>query len=468
MFFGLCNSPATFQSMMNSIFKDFIDEGWIVVYMDDILLFSKDRQTHQERTRRVLQRLQEHDLYLKAEKCKFDVSKVEFLGLIIRPDRLSMDPTKLAGISDWTAPLNVKGVRSFLGFANFYRRFIGRFSELARPLNDLTLKDRKFEWMAKCQEAFEELKRRFAKEPVLLMPDATKPFVIESDASKFATGAVLRQKDGNGDWHPCGFISHSLDATQRNYEIYDRELLGIVRALETWRHYLLGSPHPTTIFSDHKNLTYFRQVQKLNRRQARWSLFLSQFELNLVHVPGTQIIQSDALSRREDHNVGGETNNENMIMLPGALFIKAIDTELHSLLAETMMKDDLVKDAIESIKKGGTPPMKSAINDWKIEDWLLFFRDRCYVPQNDKLRQEIVRRYHESLSTRHPGQFQTLELLRRDYWWPGMSVFIKNFVTGCATCQQMKVNTHLMTLPLLPIKSNANRPFSLVMTDFIT
>jgi RNase H-like domain found in reverse transcriptase len=185
------------------------------------------------------------------------MQEVEFLGMIMRPNQLTMDPTKLAGIKDWLTPTSVKAVRSFLGFGNFYRRFIGHFADLARPLNNLTKKNKQFEWTTECQTAFEALKKKFTESPILLMPDPEKPFVIESDASKFATGAVLRQKDTNGDWHPCGYISHSFDTTQRNYEIYDRELLGIIRALETWRHYLLGSPHPITILSDHKNLTYF-------------------------------------------------------------------------------------------------------------------------------------------------------------------------------------------------------------------
>jgi RNase H-like domain found in reverse transcriptase len=175
-----------------------------------------------------------------------------------------MEPTKLAGIADWPALTNVKGVRSFLGFRNFYRRFIDHFTTLARPLNHLTKKDKQFEWTTEYQTAFDALKDKFGKTPVLLMPDSSKPFVIESDASKFATGAVLRQKDVNGDWHLFSYISHSFNETERNYEIYNRELMGIICALETWRHYLQGSPHPVTIFSNHKNLTYFCQTQKLN------------------------------------------------------------------------------------------------------------------------------------------------------------------------------------------------------------
>ena len=191
MFFGMCNSPATFQNMMNDLFRDMIDKGWIVIYMDNILIFSDNLEDHQKRTLRVLQRLQENDLFLKIEKCFFEVTEIEFLGMIIRPGYIAMDEAKLKGIKDWPTPSTVKGVRSFLGFGNFYRRFISHYSDIARPLNDLTKKDKRWEWSEECQKAFETLKEKFAEAPVLLMPDHSKPFTIESDASKFATGAVL-------------------------------------------------------------------------------------------------------------------------------------------------------------------------------------------------------------------------------------------------------------------------------------
>ena len=160
------------------------------------------------------------------------------------------------------------------------------------------------------------------------MPNHAKPFQIESDASKFATGVVLTQLDSNGDRHPCAFISKTFTPTERNYEIYDRELLGIIRALEEWRHYIQGSGHLTIIYSDHKNLTYFRSAQKLNRRQARWSLYLSEFDIKLIHLPGTKMVQSDALSRRPDHGTNEEHDNEDITMLPTEIFIDLIDTEL--------------------------------------------------------------------------------------------------------------------------------------------
>ena len=242
---------------MDATFKDLIDEGIIIIYMDDLFLFAKDLISFKENTKLVLQRLLDNDLYLKPKKCEFAKTKVEWPGMIIEENRISMDTGKLKGIWDWPNPTSVKEVRGFLGFGNFYRRFIRHYSNIAKPLNNTTKKDRPFNWTADCQQAFEELKRRFTKEPVLIMPDQTKPFQIKCDASKYASGAVLTQTDGNGNRHPCAFISKTFSETERNYEIYDRELLAIICALEEWRHHIQGSPHTTLILSDHKNLTYY-------------------------------------------------------------------------------------------------------------------------------------------------------------------------------------------------------------------
>uniref|UniRef100_A0A0W0FZY0 Reverse transcriptase-rnase h-integrase n=1 Tax=Moniliophthora roreri TaxID=221103 RepID=A0A0W0FZY0_MONRR len=315
MFFGLSNSPATFQAFMNDILSDFIDEGW-------------------RRTEQLMHRLKEHDLFLKPEKCEFDVTEVVFLGMVIRPGYIAMDPVKLAGIADWEPPQTVKGVRAFLGFGNFYRKFIGKYAHLTRPLNDLLQKNRKFDWTMQCQLAFDLLKAKFLSEPILVMPDVDKPFVIEADASKWATGAILRQKGADGEWHPCGYLSKSFSPTERNYEIYDRELLAIYQALMEWHHYLMGGKFKIMVLLDHKNLTYFWTAQKLNRRQARWSLFLSEFDLGLVHVPGKSISQADALSRRSNEQDDVDSDNEDIVVLPDRLFIKGIDLGMKEDIAE--------------------------------------------------------------------------------------------------------------------------------------
>ena len=457
MFFGLCNAPATFQNMMNDIFHDLLQEGWIVIYMDDILIFSDNIEQHHERTRRVLQRLQESDLFLKAEKCEFDIQEVEFLGSVIKPGVVAMDPVKLKAIVEWETPKTVKQVQAFLGFGNFYRRFIRDYSKIVRPLTTLTKKEKPFLWDQECEVAFNGLKKRFTEEPILRIPDTDKPFQVECDASKIATGAVLRQQGPDGLWHPCAYLSKSFTPAERNYQIYDRELLAIIRALEAWRHFLQGSPHPTEIITDHKNLTYFKTAQKLNRRQARWQLFLSEFNLTIRHQAGKTITQADALSRRSGHD-GGEKDNENVVLLTPELFVKATNIELQERIRDSKTRETVVVDNITTKNK-----------DWTEEDGLILFKDRVYVPPEEDLRRDIVKMYHDIPVMGHPGVQKTYELVKREFMWPGMRKFVTQYVRGCATCQTCKVNTHPLKPGLIPIPhSGDTRPFRTITMDYIT
>src|SRR5271156_2548103 len=388
--------------------------------------------------------------------------------MVISENQLKMDPVKVAGITDWPTPKTIKDVRSFLRFGNYYRRFIHAYGDLTKPLNDLLKKNTQFEWTPERQETFDILKKKFQESPVLQMPDMAKPFVVESDASKYASGAVLQQQDTNRDWHPCAYLSKSLNETERNYEIYNRELLAIIRALTDWRHYLIGSPHVVTVLSDHQNLTYFRTTQKLNRRQARWSLFLADFNIQLIHLPGKQMVQSDALSRRADHCLDIDTDNDDKILLPDDLFVRTLDLDLHDLIASTGKEDDVFQSPVKALANQDQLPLNFHPSDWTITDDILFFKDRCYVPDNLDLRRQIAARYHDSLPAGHPGNLRTQELVRQHYWWPGLSTFVRNYVNGCGICQQHKINRHPTNPPLQPIKSLATRPFSLITMDFIT
>lgn len=210
---------------MDHIFKDEIHNKWIIVYMDNILIFSRTKEHLEQIIKEVLQKLWENDLYLKPGKCEFCKTKIEYLGIILKKGKVSMDPTKLIGIREWPVPTTVKNIWSFLGFSNFYQRFIQNYSNIAQPMNKLLKKDWQFEWTPEAQTAFDELKKWFTEEPVLIMPDTTKPFQIECDTSKYASGAVLTQLDVNGDQHPCAFISKTFSPMEWNDEIYDRELL---------------------------------------------------------------------------------------------------------------------------------------------------------------------------------------------------------------------------------------------------
>jgi len=265
MFFGLTNSPATFQTMMNHLFRGLIAKGHVVIYMDDILIFMATIEEHQQIIQEVLQILAENKLYLKPEKCDFEKLEIEYLGLRIAYDKIMMDPIKIQGVADWPVPRNVTDVRSFLGFTNFYRRFIRNFSDVAKPLNALLQKDAKWEWSDVQFKAFEHLKSLLCSKPILVFPTEDRAFLVEADSSSYATGAVLSQMREDDKWHPVAYISKSLSPAERNYDIYDKEMLAVMCALEQWCHYLKGAKHPVQILTDHKNLEYFMTTQKLNR-----------------------------------------------------------------------------------------------------------------------------------------------------------------------------------------------------------
>jgi RNase H-like domain found in reverse transcriptase len=203
------------------------------------------------------------------------------------------------------------------------------------------------------------MKKRFTEEPVLLMPDQSKPFQIESDTSKVATGAVLTQLDSNGNWHPVAFLSKTISETKRKYEIYDQELLGLIWALKEWRHYIQRSGHTTIVYSNHKNLMYFQTAQKLNDRQARWSLYLSGFDLKLIHLPGIKMVQSDALSRWPDYETNKQMEEEDKVVLPDNLFINLLDTELQEQILNGKELDLDIKNAIETLMEEGLTSLKN-------------------------------------------------------------------------------------------------------------
>jgi len=270
--------------MMNDIFRTLIAEGIVVVYLDDILIFTETEEEHEQAVRRVLEVLAEHKLFLRLEKCEFHQKWIEYLGLVISENKVEMDPVKVARVRDWPTPENWTDVQAFIGFVNFYRRFIRDFSTIARPLFDLIRSDKAWNWDTKEQDAFERLKAAVTTTLVLVSPQDSEPFCIKADSSDFASGAVLSQQlPGEEKWHPVAFYSKSLSPVEWNYEIHDKEMLAIIRALEEWRHFLEGARHPIEIWMDHKNLEYFMTAKKLNRRQARWSLYLACFDFKLTH-----------------------------------------------------------------------------------------------------------------------------------------------------------------------------------------
>ena len=261
--------------------------------------------------------------------------------MVIGPEGIKMKEEKVKAVLEWLTPKYVKDVQKFLGLVNYYHQFIEGFASIAKLLHDMVKKDKKWEWMERQEKVFKELKDQFTKELVLVALDLDKKLRVEVDTSDYATGGVLSMEVENGRWKPVAFLSKSLNETERNYEIHDKEMLVILRGLEAWRHLLEGVQFRFEIWTDHKNLEYFMKAQKLNRRQARWALYLSQFNFTLKHVLGTRMGKADGLSRRPDWKVGVDRDNENQIVIK--------ENWVYSL--QEVVLEGLEVDMLEKIKK---------------------------------------------------------------------------------------------------------------------
>jgi hypothetical protein len=259
MSFGLTNAPAYLMYLMNSVFMNELDK-FVVVFIDDILIYSKSKAEHAKHLCIVLQRLRDHKLYAKFSKCEFWLDSVKFLGHTISKDGISMDPSKVQEVMDWKRPKSVHQIRSFLGLAGYYRRFIPDFSRIAKPMNELLKKGIKFVWSEECDQAFHTLRKHLTSAPVLTQPDMSKPFEVFCDASGTGLGCVLMQEN-----RVIAYASYALRPHEKNYPTHDLELAAVVHALKLWHHYLMGNH--CNIYTDHKSLKYVFTQSDLNMRQ---------------------------------------------------------------------------------------------------------------------------------------------------------------------------------------------------------
>ena len=307
MSFGLCNAPGTFQRLMNDVFMPFMKgkDRFLIVYLDDIVIFSKTKEEHQSHVRQVLDTLRKNKLYPNPKKCMFLREEIDFVGHVVGHGLVKMDPEKISAVRDRAIPKNPTEVRSFLGLANYYRRFIRDFSKIAGPLHDLT-SNTKFEWTEKHDKAFNELKARLTEEPVLILPDFGKEFRIMTDASNDAIGAVLSQKGSDGREHPIAYASRRLSPTEQRYATRDKELYALVFALKHWRPYLHEQKFVAE--TDHQSLTYLRTSRDLTPRLARWNDLIAEYDFEIVYKPGKKNGAADALSRPPTECRTGESS----------------------------------------------------------------------------------------------------------------------------------------------------------------
>ncbi len=433
--FGLVNSPSVFQAFIN-VFRDMLNR-WVIVYIDDILIYSDSYEDHVKQVRSVLQRLLAHQLYAKIEKCEFNQTSVSFLGYVISSGGVTMEDQKVQAVIDWPQPVTVKELQRFLGFANFYRRFIRNFSTVAAPMTAMLKKGRQhLKWTPAAIAAFQKLKERFTTAPILHHPDPEREFIVEVDASSTGIGAILSQRHGNPPkLYPCAFHSRKLTPTEQNYDLGNRELLAMKAAFEEWRHWLEGAKHPFTVLTDHRNLEYLRSAKRLNHRQARWALFFTRFDFSVTYRPGTQNTKADALSRLHESSIVPHTHES---IISPTIFLAPIQWDIMTEITEAQATDP--------------PPAETPPN-------------RTYVPF--ALRQRVIQGVHSTLSSGHPGIAATVQLLTNRFWWSTLQADTITHIRKCPTCNVSKPS-HQLPAGLLQPLPIPQRPWSHITIDFIT
>ncbi|SOV09439.1 uncharacterized protein UDID_18602 [Ustilago sp. UG-2017a] len=350
--FGLANAPAHFQSFINDIFRDIIGV-YVVVYLDDFLIFSDTEESHVKHVTEVLTCLRSNRLFAKLSKCEFHTKTVEFLGYIIKPTGIEMDPGKVRTVKEWPMLASIHDIQWFLGFANFYRRFIAHFARIAKPLTSLVKPTecfKKFELPKEAQKAFHQLIQAFTSAGVLQHFDYHHPTRLETDSSDFAIAGVLKQEHED-HWHPVAFYSRKMSSAERNYEIHDKELLAVVACLTQWRHMLAGLPSQLVILTDHEALKYFKSQRRITGQQARWAVLLADFDFILQYRPGDKGGEPDALTRRADMQPAGEEQEHNMRqLLPPRVFAETADHD-STLVAPMLSMEAIASKGLKDLVK---------------------------------------------------------------------------------------------------------------------
>jgi hypothetical protein len=436
--FGLTNAPATFMRLMDDILRPFTN-SFVVVYLDDILIFSQTWEEHLHHIRQVLQTLRQHKLCANLEKCTFGITQVQYLGYIIDERGVHVDPTKIQVIRDWPAPTTLTELRSFLGLANFYRRFVLGFSHITWPLSQVTKggAKAKFFWSESQQKAFGELKHRLCSAPVLTLPDLQQPFEIETDASDYAIGAVLTQHG-----HPVAYHSETLSDTVRKYPTYDKEMYSIVQACRQWKHYILGKE--TVIHTDHRPLQFIQTQGKLqNDRHQKWSTYLQQFHLNIKYKKGSTNNVADCLSRPP---------------------IMALTTVLNSCGHETSDWPLLYTSDPEFGHTYNTLLEGKQVPNFHLQDALLCHLGHLCVPSSE--RAKMIWEAHYSRVAGHFGVEKTVAVLQKYFYWPNLRQDVGKYIKSCTACAIAKPTIKKQGLYTpLPTPS---RPWESISMDYMS
>nr|AAL77161.1 Putative polyprotein [Oryza sativa Japonica Group] len=464
MSFGLTNAPAFFMNLMNKVFMEFLDK-FVVVFIDDILIYSKSEEEDEQHLHLVLEKLKEHQLYAKFNKCDFWLTEVKFLGHVITAQGVAVDPSNVESVTKWTPPKTVSQIRSFLGLAGYYRRFIENFSRIARPMTQLLKKDEKFKWTAECDKSFEELKKKLVSAPVLILPDPTKDFQVYCDASRHGLGCVLMQEG-----RVVAYASRQLRPHEGNYPTHDLELAAVVHALKIWRHYLIGNR--CEIYTDHKSLKYIFTQPDLNLRQRRWLELIKDYDMSIHYHPGKANVVADALSRKSYCTaLCIEGMCEELRQEFGHLNVGIVE---HGFVAALEARPTLVDQVrAAQVNDPEIAELKKNMRVGKARDFLedehgtIWMGERLCVPDDKELKDLILTEAHQTQYSIHPGSTKMYQDLKEKFWWVSMRREIAEFVALCDVCQRVKAE-HQRPAGLLQPLQIPEWKWEEIGMDFIT
>ncbi|KAA0059477.1 hypothetical protein IC582_002782 [Cucumis melo] len=407
--FGLTNAPATFQALMNNIFKPFLRK-FVLVFFDDILVYSKNEKNHVIHMGKVLAILRQHELYANQKKCHFAQERIEYLGHVISGEGVAVDPEKIRAISDWPQPTNVKETRGFLGLTGYYRCFVHNYRTIAAPLTQL-LKKGGFSWTEEATSSFDRLKSAMMSLPVLALSDFTKQFEIETDASGYGIGAVLVQ-----DRRPIAYYSHTLAMRDRARPVYERELMAVVLAVQRWRPYLLIGKF--RVKTDQKALKFLLDQRIIQPQYQKWIAKLLGYSFEVVYKPGVENRAADALSRKP-----------NEVQLFGLSVPITVDLDV---IKKEVFHDPKYEKIIRQIKQNE----ESTENNYSLQNGLLMYKNRLVILKQSSLIPVILDTFHNSAVGGHSGFFRTYKRVAAELYWDGMKADIKKHCEECLTCQR--------------------------------
>jgi RNase H-like domain found in reverse transcriptase/Reverse transcriptase (RNA-dependent DNA polymerase)/Integrase zinc binding domain/Retroviral aspartyl protease len=479
--FGIANAPATFQREMQRMLRERLDIS-VMVYIDDILIFSKNEADHAEHVEWVLAQLKKNNYYANPDKCEFFQPQVNFLGHIIKAGGLAVQQHKIDSIVSWPTPACVKDVRSFLGLTGYYRRFVNGYAAITAPLSDLTHKDTPFVWGDKEEAVFTLLKKLLSSAPTLSTPDHSKPFLLHTDASGYAIGACLSQIDDKGRCQPVAFMSKKMNLAQRNYAVHEWELLAVIEALKAWRCYLYGSSHPIKVYTDHSSLQYISTQPNLSARQCRWVEIMQDYTFQISHIKGEMNVVADALSRRSDYELMHQQENETRLRagLNGDATAD-IRPRLQLEVASITTKPDIA--AVSSLV---APSLLAdiralAVTDSSYQDLIvrhlhygLIVKDGLvyspagllYIPAGNDLRTILLREVHDAPTGGHLGREKTYSRLTAEVYWKGIHNDVRDYVTSCVSCARNKAMNRSTAGMMQPLPIPARRWETITM-DFV-